>query len=47
MDTLIEGPDDEVAGALGELERLLEPDPDLQAHFFRLRVVDDAVEFLK
>jgi len=47
MEALIEGPDEEVEGALDELWQLLEPHPDLRAKFFRLRVVDDAVEFLK
>ena len=47
IETLIEGPDEAVAPALAELERLLEIDPQLRDRFFRLRVVDDAVEFLK
>ena len=47
METLIEGADEELAGALAELDQLLAPYPDLRASFFRLRVVDDAVEFLK
>ena len=47
IETLIAGPDENVEGALDELWQLLEPDPDLRAEFFRLRVVDDAVEFLK
>jgi molecular chaperone DnaK (HSP70) len=47
VDALIEGPDREVKGALDELDQLLEPHPDLHERFFRLRVVDDAVEFLK
>jgi hypothetical protein len=47
VETLIDGPDAEVEGALGDLDQLLEPHPDLRARFFRLRVVDDAVEFLK
>jgi hypothetical protein len=47
VETLIDGPDAEVEGALGELDYLLEPHPDLRARFFQLRVVDDAVEFLK
>ena len=37
----------EVEGALEELDQLLEPHPDLKERFFRLRVVDDAVKFLK
>jgi hypothetical protein len=47
VETLIDGPDAEVEGALDELGELLEPHPDLRERFFRLRVVDDAVEFLK
>jgi hypothetical protein len=47
VDKLIDGPDTEVEGALEELDQLLEPHPDLRERFFRLRVVDDAVEFLK
>jgi ketosteroid isomerase-like protein len=47
VETLIEGPDAEVEAALEELDQLLEPHPDLRERFFRLRVVDDAKEFLK
>jgi molecular chaperone DnaK (HSP70) len=47
VEQLIEGPDAEVEGALEELDHLLEPHPDLKERFFRLRVVDEAVEFLK
>ena len=47
IETLIEGPDEGVEGALDELWQLLEPYPDLRTEFFRLRVVDDAAEFLK
>jgi hypothetical protein len=47
VEKLIDGPDTEVEGALEELDQLLEPHPDLRERFFRLRVVDDAVEFLK
>jgi molecular chaperone DnaK (HSP70) len=47
VEKLIEGPDTEVEGALEELDQLLEPHPDLKERFFRLRVVDDAVKFLK
>ncbi len=47
VDTLLEGRDEEVAGALEDLDQLLEPHPELRDRFFRLRVVDDAVEFLK
>jgi hypothetical protein len=47
IETLIDGADSEVEGALAELHKLLEIDSELQARFFRLRVVDDAVEFLK
>ena len=47
IETLIDGADSEVEGALAELHKLLEIDPELHARFFRLRVVDEAVEFLK
>jgi hypothetical protein len=47
VEKLIDGPDAEVEGALEELDHLLESDPELRERFFRLRVVDDAVEFLK
>ena len=47
VEKLIDGPDAEVEGALEELDHLLEPHPDLRDRIFRLRVVDDAVEFLK
>jgi hypothetical protein len=47
VEKLIVGPDADVEGALEELDHLLEPHPDLRDRFFRLRVVDDAVEFLK
>jgi hypothetical protein len=47
VEKLIDGPDTEVEAALDELDQLLEPHPDLRERFFRLRVVDDAVEFLK
>jgi hypothetical protein len=47
VEKLIDGPDAAVEGALEELDHLLESDPELRERFFRLRVVDDAVEFLK
>ena len=47
IETLLDGPDADVQSALDELWRLLEPYPELSERFFRLRVVDDAVEFLK
>jgi hypothetical protein len=47
VEKLIDGPDAEVEGALEDLDHLLEPHPDLRERFWRLRVVDDAVEFLK
>jgi hypothetical protein len=47
VETLIDGRDEEVEGALDELDELLQPHPELRDRFFRLRVVDDAVEFLK
>jgi len=46
VDTLLEGRDEEVAGALEDLDDLLDPHPELRDRFFRLRVVNDAVEFL-
>ncbi len=45
VEKLIDGPDAEVAGALEQLDELLEPHPDLKKRFFQLRVVDDALEF--
>jgi hypothetical protein len=47
VETLIDGPDAEVESALEDLDHLLTPHPDLRERFWRLRVVDDAVEFLK
>jgi hypothetical protein len=47
VEKLIDGPDVEVEGALEDLDQLLEPHPDLHERFWRLRVIDDAVEFLK
>jgi hypothetical protein len=47
VETLIDGPDADVESALGELDRLLAVDPELRARFFSLRVVEDALEFLK
>jgi hypothetical protein len=47
VEKLIDGPDADVERALEDLDHLLEPHPDLRDRFFRLRVVDDAVEFLK
>jgi len=47
IETLIDGPDEQVEAALKELWRLLEPYPDVDRRFAQLRIVDDAVEFLK
>lgn len=47
METLLEGPDDELREALDELWSVLGPYPELKARIARLRVVDDAVAFLK
>jgi uncharacterized protein with von Willebrand factor type A (vWA) domain len=47
VEKLLDGPDTEVEGALEELDVLLKPHPALHERFFRLRAVDDAVEFLK
>lgn len=45
--TLLEGPDEDVKGALEELQAVLGPYPELRERVFELRVVEDAVEFLK
>ena len=47
VEKLIDGPDADVEGSLEDLDHLLEPHPELRERFFHLRVVDDAVEFLK
>jgi len=47
METLLEGPDHEVAGALEELWSVLGPYPELKARIAQLRVVDDAEAFLE
>jgi hypothetical protein len=47
IETLIDGADSELQGALDELWRILEIDPKLRERFWRLRIVDDAEEFLK
>jgi hypothetical protein len=47
IETLIDGPDEAVADALERLWKLLDPYPELRARFAGLRVVEDAVEFLK
>ena len=47
IESLLDGPDEDVERGLEELWRLLEPYPELSERFSRLRVVDDAVEFLK
>lgn len=47
IETLLEGRDEEVSGALEDLDEVLQPHPELRERFFRLRVVDDAVEFLR
>ena len=46
VETLIEGRDEDVKGALDDLDHALEPHPDLRERFHRLRVVDDAQSFL-
>ena len=46
VETLIDGRDEEVEGALAELDQTLQPHPELHERFFHLRVVDDAVDFL-
>jgi hypothetical protein len=47
IDTLLEGADGEVEPALKELWDLLDDYPELRQRFARLRVVADAVDFLK
>ena len=47
IEALIDGPDEQVEPSLNELWRLLDPHPELRQRFARLRIVDDAVEFLK
>jgi len=47
VETLLEGPDEGVEAALTELWRLLEPHPELRERFARLRLIDDAVQFLE
>ena len=47
IEALIDGPDEQVEPSLNELWRLLDPHPELRQRFARLRIVDDAVEFVK
>jgi hypothetical protein len=47
IETLLEGPDDEVERALDELWSVLGPYPELKARIAGLRVVDDAETFLQ
>ena len=47
VDTLLEGADGEVEPALNELWDLLSERPDLKERFARLRVVADAIDFVK
>ena len=47
VDTLLEGGDGEVEPALKELWDLLADRPELRARFARLRIVGDAVDFVK
>ena len=46
VETLIEGRDEDVEGALEDLDQALEPHPDLRERFLALRVVNDARSFL-
>lgn len=46
VETLIEGRDEDVKGALDDLDHALEPHPELRKRFSGLRVVDDARSFL-
>jgi hypothetical protein len=47
IDTLLEGRDADVEPALNELWDLLEPHPGLRERFARLRVVADALDFVR
>ena len=47
VDTLLEGADGEVEGALKELWDLLADYPQLRERFARLRVVADALDFVR
>ena len=47
IDTLLEGRDVEVEPALNDLWNLLEAHPALRERFARLRVVADALDFVK
>ena len=47
VELLIDGPDEALQGALDQLWSLLESNPGLRQRCFRLRVVEDAVEFLR
>jgi hypothetical protein len=47
VDTLFEGADGEVEPALAELWNLLEDYPDLRERFARLRIIADAIDFVK
>ena len=47
VDTLFEGADGEVEPALNELWNLLEGYPELRERFARLRIIADAIDFVK
>jgi hypothetical protein len=47
VDTLIEGADGEVEPALAELWNLLDDRPELREQFARLRIIADAIDFVK
>jgi hypothetical protein len=47
VDTLLEGADGEVEPALAELWNLLEDHPELRERFARLRIIADAIDFVK
>jgi hypothetical protein len=47
VDTLFEGADGEVEPALNELWNLLEDYPELRERFARLRIIADAIDFVK
>ena len=47
VDTLLDGPDGEVEPALNELWDVLADRPDLRERFARLRIIADALDFVK
>jgi hypothetical protein len=47
IETLLEGRDEDVGGALEDLDETLRAHPKLRDRFFQLRVVADAEDFLE